>query len=60
MTFIGVVLMAAATVLTWLLWPRDGKEGRIMRMPGMWIVMPLIIMLVFCTGGALVYTFLGE
>jgi hypothetical protein len=60
MTFIGTVLMAAAIVMTWLLWPRDGKEGRVMRLPGMWIVIPLTIMMVLGTGGALVFTQLGR
>lgn len=60
MTIIGTVLMAVAILLTWHLWPRKGQEGRVMRLPAMWIVMPLTIMMVFGAGGALVFTFLGR
>ena len=60
MTFVGAALMTAAVLHAWVLWPRNGQEGRVMRLPAMWIVMPLTIILTFGAGGALVYTFLGR
>lgn len=60
MTLIGAALMTMAVLLCWLVYPRQGQETRVMRLPGMWVVVPLTVILFFGSGGALVYTFLGR
>jgi hypothetical protein len=60
MTLMGAMLMAAAVMLLWFVYPRRGQETRLMRLPGMWIVVPLTIILCFGSGGALIYTYLGK
>jgi hypothetical protein len=60
MTVIGVLLMGVAVLLSWSVYPRGGREARIMKVPGTWIVVPLLIMLCFLGGGALVHTYIGK
>jgi hypothetical protein len=50
----GVALIALSLLLLWAVYPREGKERRIMRMPGMWITLPLLMILGLLGGGALV------
>jgi hypothetical protein len=60
MTLIGGALMATAILLLWLVYPRGGQERRIMQLPGTWFVVPLVILLCFGSGAAVVYSFLGK
>lgn len=60
MTLIGALLMAAAVMLFWFVYPRGGQETRLMQLPGSWVIVPLTIILSFTGGGALIYTFLGK
>jgi hypothetical protein len=57
---VGAALMIASVVLFWLVSPRHGQERRIARLPGMWGVLPLLIMLGFLGGGALLYESVGR
>ena len=57
---LGAALMAASLLLSWVASPRRGQETRLMRLPGMWIVIPLLIMLAFLGGGAVIYEAAGR
>jgi hypothetical protein len=57
---LGAALMIASVLLFWLVSPRRGQERRIARMPGMWVVLPLLIMLGFLGGGVLLYESVGR
>ena len=52
---LGAGLMIASMLLFWLVSPRHGQERGIARLPGMWVVLPLLIILGFLGGGALIY-----
>jgi hypothetical protein len=52
--------MIASVLLFWLVSPRQGQERGIVRLPGMWVVLPLLIMLGFLGGGALLYESVGR
>jgi hypothetical protein len=52
--------MSASVLLFWLVSPRQGQEKGIVRLPGMWVVLPLLIMLGFLGGGALLYESVGR
>ena len=56
---LGAALMIASVLLFWLVSPRHGQERGIVRLPGMWVVLPFLIMLGFLGGGALLYEFGG-
>lgn len=57
---LGAASMVASALLFWLVLPLHGQERRIVRLPGMWIVLPLLIMLGFLSGGALLYESVGR
>jgi hypothetical protein len=57
---VGAALMIASVLLFWLVSPRHGQERGIARVPGMWVVLPLLIMLGFLGGGALLYESVGR
>lgn len=57
---LGAALMSASVLLFWLVSPRQGQEKGIVRLPGMWVVLPLLIMLGFLGGGALLYESVGR
>lgn len=52
---LGAALMVGSLLLLWAVFPRGGREAWLVRLPGMWIVLPLLIMLSFLGGGALIY-----
>jgi hypothetical protein len=52
--------MIASALLFWFLSPRNGQERRIVRLPGMWFVVPLLIMLGFLGGGVVLYESVGR
>lgn len=60
LALIGIVLVVAAVVLYWALFPRGGREARVMRVPGAWMFVPLLIVFCLLSGGGLVYTHLGR
>ena len=57
---LGAALMIASVLLFWLVSPRHGQERGIVRLPGMWVVLPFLIMLGFLGGGALLYESVGR
>ena len=57
---LGTALMIVSVLLFWLVSPRDGQERVIARLPGMWVVLPFLIMLGFLGGGALLYESVGR
>jgi hypothetical protein len=52
--------MIASALLFWLVIPRQGQERRIVRLPGMWVVLPFLIILGLLGGGALIYESVGR
>jgi hypothetical protein len=52
--------MIASVLLFWLVSPRHSEERGIVRLPGMWVVLPLLIMLGFLGGGALIFESVGR
>ena len=58
MTMIGALLMIVGGLLFWSVKPRgDGRERRIMQVPGTWVAVPLFIMLCVLGGSALIFTY---
>jgi hypothetical protein len=57
---LGAALMIASVLLFWLVSPRHSEERGIVRLPGMWVVLPLLIMLGFLGGGALIFESVGR
>jgi hypothetical protein len=56
---LGMGVLTATTVVWWLLLPRNGKERWLVRLPGMWIVLGLLLTISATTGIALVLTGTG-
>jgi len=56
---VGLVILAVTVVLIMLLRPRDGKERWLVRLPGMWIVLGLLLTVSATTGVALILTGAG-
>jgi hypothetical protein len=56
----GVALIVASALLFWLVHPRHGQERRIVRLPGMWVLLPFLIMLGFLAGAPLLYESVGR
>jgi hypothetical protein len=55
-TMLGVGVMAGSALLYWIARPKGGKETWLARLPGSWIVLPLLILMGFLTGGMMIYT----
>jgi hypothetical protein len=56
---LGIGLLAATSGLVWLLRPREGRERLIVRFPGAWIVVGLLLTGSVATAVALIATGLG-
>ncbi len=52
---LGAGLIGASSLLYWSLLPRRGLESRFAAFPGMWIVLPLLIIFGLLSGGSLIY-----
>jgi hypothetical protein len=52
---IGVGVMAGSALLYWMARPKGGKETWLARLPGSWIVLPLLILMGFLAGGMMIY-----
>ena len=57
---IGAGVFVLAGLLNWSVLPNRGQEKAIVRFPGMWIVLPLVILLGYLGGGALVFTYITK
>jgi hypothetical protein len=55
-TMIGVGVMAGSALLFWIARPKGGKETWLARLPGSWILLPLLILMGFLAGGMMIYT----
>jgi hypothetical protein len=53
---IGAGAFVLAALLNWSALPTGGQEKAIVNLPGMWIVLPLAILLGYLGGGALVFS----
>ena len=56
---LGAALLAATVVLIWFLRPGDGREKLIVRFPGAWIVVGLLLTGSIATAVALIATGVG-
>jgi hypothetical protein len=54
-TLMGVGVIAASGLLYWVARPKGGKETWLARLPGSWIVLPLLILTGLLGGGMQIY-----
>ena len=59
-TLIGAGTFVLAALINWSVLPSGGQEKAIVRLPGMWIILPLAILLGYLGADGLVFSYITK